>query len=213
MKAKDAHNSLTDYAGDDLYQPACQLYRDETNNRIELRARGKKPSIGVVEGIVMEMKDWFRKVAEGLDWEDPEVPEHTMKWESSATYVRYKLVDPVVEDYGKRSRLEVVKGTPLSLLEALTPDALDAVGGMMIAKAQEDVRRYTEELEKKREEAAQRLGKRVCPHGYKERFCKHQETYSISTELLPTDIDELVFVCTTDKCIKETDNGGIHSSG
>lgn len=201
MKVKDAHNLLIQYEGDELYQRACRLYREESDNRITLRAHNEQPSIGVVESVVTEMKDWFRKAVEDITWEDPELPGNVIKWESSAVYVKYKVVDPEIDAYRKRTRLEMLKGSDLPLLDALTPDALNAVTGMMLAHMQDDFRKWGE-LDKKRKEFAERLGKPICPYGVEERFCPHQKTYSM-VEPLPTSVDDVVFVCTIDKCIKE----------
>lgn len=201
MKVKDAHNYLARYTGNDLYQQACRLYREESNSRIVLRAHGAKPPIGTVQSVVEEMKGWFRKVAKGLAWGSPKVPEDIIGWESSAIYVRYNIVDPQVENYRKRTRLETLRGSKLPLLEAMRPGDLDALSGMMIAQIQRDAREYLE-LEKKREELAKQLGMPICPYGVKERFCSRQKTYSV-VQPFPTSVDDLVFVCTVDKCIKE----------
>lgn len=202
MKMKEAHTHLTQYSGNELYQQACRLYREESDSRIALRAHGKIPTKGVVESVVVEMKSWFGRMAEGLAWEDSKVPEDIIKWETSATYVRYNMVDPKIEDYRKRTRLEVLKGTSLPLLEAMRPGDLDALSGMMLAQIQRDAHKYLE-LKEKREGFAKQLGKPTCPYEVEERYCPHQESYSM-VQPLPTSVNDLVFVCTVDKCVKET---------
>lgn len=206
MKAKQAHELLSEHTEKELYQAACVLYRKETDDRIALRSHGKTPTRGVVESVVEEMKGWFEKVAEGLTWENPQTPKDIIKWESSAVYVRYKVIDPEIMSYGRRTRLEVLRGSRLPLLEALTPDALDAVSGMMVAKAQQDVRDYLD-LEQKKKEFAQQKGKPICPYGAEERFCPHQETYSMAAGL-PRCVEDCVFICTIDKCIKKEESDG-----
>lgn len=201
MKAKDAHDLLAQYEGNMLYQQAVKIYTEETDDRIKLRAHGTQPSRGVVESVVTEMKDWFRKAAEGLTFEEPGTPENIIKWESSTTYVRHKVVDPEIEAYRKRTRLEMLRGSRQPLWKALTSDALDAVSGMMVASIQDSFRKFGE-LENKRKEFAENLGKTVCPFGAEERSCPHQKTYSMAG-VTPTSMDDVVFVCTTDKCVKE----------
>ena len=56
MKAKEAQSRLSNYSGNDLYQEARKLYREETDSRIHARSYGKSPSRNVVEGVVSEMK-------------------------------------------------------------------------------------------------------------------------------------------------------------
>jgi len=202
VKMKEAHSLLAQYNSEELYHQACQLYREESDGRIALRAHSKEPTGGIVQSVVDEMKDWFRKVAVGLAWEDSEVPENIIGWESSAIYVKYRMVDAQIEDYRKRTRLEVLRGTPLPLLEAMKPGDLDALSGMILAQIRQDACRYLE-LEEKRKRFAEKLGKPICPYGVEERFCPRQESYSMA-EGLPTSVNDLVFVCTVDKCIKES---------
>ncbi|GAI30649.1 unnamed protein product, partial [marine sediment metagenome] len=63
-------------------------------------------------------------------------------WESSAIYVRYNIVDPQIENYRKRTRLETLKGSKLPLLEAMRPGDLDALSGMMLAQIHRNAREY-----------------------------------------------------------------------
>ena len=205
MKAKEAHKSLEVYAGDDLYLPACRLYQTEVSDTIELRSHGKNPTVGVVEGAIKQTNDWFKKVAEGLSWEDSELPGNIIKWEASRVWVKYGIEDPEITRYRHRARYESMRGTPLPLLKAMGPDTLDAVGGMMLANIQKDLRKL-DELHDKRGKFADTYGVRLCVFGPKERFCEHQKTYSI-VEGLPTSTEDLAFICTVDECIKDKEAG------
>lgn len=102
--------------------------------------------------------------------------------------------------------MAILKGSPVPLLDALTPDDLDAAAGIMIAKATAGVKAYVAQQESAGKKLAERLGKRICPYGVSESHCEHQETYSV-VKGLPTSTDQLIFVCSVDKCIKEAGNG------
>lgn len=204
MKVKEARGLLEEYSGDSLYQAACELYQEEVDNVINLRSHGKKPTVGVVKSAIKQMKEWFGKVAEGLSWENPEVPSNIVKWETSRVWVKYKMIDPEISKYRDRTRHEVMKGSKLPLLEALTSESLDAISGMMVARVQEDVRKWGE-VEGKRKKFAEQYGLRLCPFTTEERLCEHQKTYSM-VEGLPVNTTELVFICSIDKCVKE---GGV----
>ena len=156
MKVQEARNRVSNYAGEELYREACRLYQEETDSRIQLRSHAKPPSRGVIESVVAEMKPWMRQVGKDLHWSDYETLERIIEWETGRTWVRYKMTDPRVEEYGKRARLEISKGTPLPLLKALTPERLDAVSSMMLAQMQKEAEEYFAEHEGELEEEARK---------------------------------------------------------
>lgn len=197
MKVKEAKELLKDYSGEELYQKGRALFREEVNNLITLRSGSEKPTKGVIDSAITQVEDWFIKVAIGLPWPKPKTAKNIISWESGRIWIEYGFVDPKIEEYGKRARLEMWKGTPLPLLEALTPGALDAISSMMMGKLQ-----VAAELYSKREEFAKGMGKKVCSYGVEERFCKYQETYSMATGI-PSYIEDCVFICSIDKCYKE----------
>lgn len=198
MKVGEGKELLQGYSGELLYSMGKELFRSETKNLITLRSHGKEPSRGVIESALFQVKDWFLKVAEGLPWPGDGTAKNIISWESGRIWVEYGFLDPKIEGYRKRARLEMLKGTPFPLLEALTPEALDSISSMMFANIQVSIN-----LHDKREEFAKKMGKKVCPLGEKERFCKYQSTYSL-VEGIPMNIGELVFICNIDnECIKE----------
>lgn len=197
MKVKEAKELLKDYSGEELYQKGRALFREEVNNLITLRSGSEKPTKGVIDSAITQVEDWFIKVAIGLPWSKSEIPKNIISWESGRIWVEYGFIDPKIEEYRKRARLEMWKGTPSPLLEALTPGALDAISSMMMGQLQVEAG-----LCSKREEFAKGMGKKVCPFNEKERFCKYQETYSMATGI-PSHIEDCVFICSIDKCYKE----------
>lgn len=197
MKVKDARKLLEGYSGEVLYRQGCKLFREELNNLITLRSHGKEPSRGIIESAISQTKEWFIKVAEGFPWSESSSIKNIIQWETSDVWVRYKMVDPVVEDYRKRARLEMFRGSPLPLSTALTGEALDALSGMVISQLKVGVTLYS-----KREEFAKGMGKRVCPYLEKERFCPNQKTYSMANGI-PMSVEDCAFICTIDRCIKE----------
>ena len=198
MKVKDARKLLEGYSDEKLYQQGRKLFREEVGNIITLRSHGSKPSRGVIESAISQAKEWFIKVAEGFSWSESGSVKNIIQWETSDIWVSYKMIDPVVDDYRKRARLEMLRGSPLPLFTALTEETLNAVSGMVLSSLKVDATQYL-----KREEFAKGMGKKVCPYGEKERFCKHQFTYLMAAETLPSNIAEFAFVCSIDKCIKE----------
>lgn len=206
MKAKEAREIIGGYAGNDLFQEACKLFQQEIDSVVELRAHGKTPSRGIVESAVKQVAEWFRTVAEGLQWSEPDLPERIISWETGKVWVKFKMIDPVVDDYRKRARLEMLKGTRFPLFAALNKERLDALSSMSLARMQESAKRYLE-LEDKRRKFAEQLGKQVCPYNTEERLCKHQETYLMTSHIFSVSAaDDLVFVCTAKKCIKEKES-------
>lgn len=203
MKAKEAQRILEPYQGNDLYQHACELFQREAESLIKLRAHGRVPTDGVVISAVKQTKDWFEKAIRGLSWDDPQTPIDIIKREASAVYVNNGVLDPEIEAYRRRTRHEMLRGSPFPLFEALTPKALDAMTGMMVARIQRDFRKLGE-LYDKRKAMAGKLGKQLCPYNEKERHCPYQETYTIINGL-PRTLDDLVFVCKLDKCIKNSE--------
>ncbi len=197
MKVKEARGLLEGYSEEGLYQQARKLFREEIDNLITLRSHGKTPSRGVIESSINQVKDWFLKVSEGLDWPRVNMPKDIISWESGDVWVEYGILDPKVDDYRKRTRLEMLKGTPMPAFEALTPESLNAMSSMMLGQIKASATLYL-----KMEEFAKGMGKRACLFGAEERHCPHQETYSM-IEGIPTNTSDLVFVCTTDKCIKD----------
>lgn len=197
MKVVEGKKLLEGYSGEELYKQGCKLFRGEVDSLIALRSSGSKPTKGVVESAIIQVKDWFIKVANGLPWPESGTPENIISWETGRIWVEYGFLDPKIEHYRKRANLEMWKGTPVPLLEALTPEALDAIGSMMLGSMQVAASRYL-----KREEFAKKMGKRLCPYNEKERFCKYQSTYSM-VEGIPTCVEDCVFICSIDKCYKE----------
>ena len=148
MKVQEARNRVSNYAGNELYREACRLYQEETDSRIQLRSHGKPPSRGVIESVVAEMKPWMRQVGKDLHWSDDGILERIIEWETGSTWVRYNMLDPRVEVYGKRARLEMLKGTPYPLASVLTRESLDAISSMTLARMQEEARKYLADKEK-----------------------------------------------------------------
>lgn len=197
MKVKEGRKLLEGYSGEELYQQGCKLFHSEVDNLVALRSRGSKPTKGVIESAIIQVKDWFIKVANGLPWSESGIPENIISWESGRIWVKYGIVNPEVERYRDRARGEIMRGTSLPILEALTPEALDTISSMMLAQLQASA-----SLGLKREEFAKRMGERLCPYNEKERFCQYQLTYSM-VEAIPLHIEDCAFVCTIDKCYKE----------
>lgn len=201
MKAKEAHKLLEGYGGNDLFQEASKLYRLEVDSVITTRSHGKQPSSNLIDGAIKQVNDWFKKVAKGLPWDKPELPESIIEWERGKVWVKYGMVDPVLLDWGKRTQMAILKGKPLPILEAMKPGDLEAASSIAMARIQESLKIY-EELEERKRIFATQMGKKLCPYGVEERFCPHSSTFSL-TGGIPTSIEDLVFVCTIDKCIKE----------
>jgi len=146
MKVKEARNRLSDYSGDDLWSQARTLYRGEMDSIIRQRSYGKPPSRGTVEGVVNEMKRWMYQVGEGLDWRTETALNSLIESEVADTWVRYDILDPRVDDYAKHVRLEMLKGTPLPGLHAMTRERLDALSHRAIAMIARDARQLSEKL-------------------------------------------------------------------
>jgi hypothetical protein len=138
------------YKGNELYSEASKLYQEETDHRIKLKSYGKPPSREVIENVVNEMEPWMRTVGLGLPWNDDESLKQIIELGTGSTWVRYKMIDPRVEDYRKRARLEMLKGTPLPLAEALTPEAMNAVASMWIAQMQQGAKDYLDKMKKEK---------------------------------------------------------------
>ena len=149
MKVIEAKERLSNYNGNELYSQARQLYEQETDSRISLRSHGKPVSRGVIESVVTEMKPWMERVGAGLSWNDNEILYKMIEWETGATWVRYGMTDPRVEQYAKFTRLEILRGTPYPALSALNPESLDAMSSMMLAQLTKESRQLFGEDEKK----------------------------------------------------------------
>ena len=187
MKVKEAKKLLEGCSGEELYQQGCLIFREEVNNLITLRSHGGKPTRGVVNSAINQVEDWFIKVADGLPWQESGIPKNIISWETGRLYAEYGFVNPEIERYRDRVRKEVLRGTPLPLLEALTPGALDAIGSLMIGQLKVEATLYL-----KKEEFLERTGRKACPYNEKERFCKYQSTY-LMVEGLPSGLSEVVF--------------------
>lgn len=198
MRVKDARKLLEGYSSEELYREGCKVFRKEVYSLITLRSHGKKPTVGVIESVINQSKDWFIKVAEGFPWSESGTPKNIMNWESGQIWAEYDLIDPEIEKYQSRAKAAVITGKRFPLLEALTPEALYTIGSMILTNLQISVQLYA-----KREKFAKEMGKRVCPYNEKERFCEHQETY-VMVKDIPGCIEDCVFVCNIDKCIKDT---------
>ena len=61
--------------------------------------------------------------------------------ETGETWVRYEMMDPVLEEWGKRVRFEVFKGTPYPILGTLTQERLDAATSYMMGRLRQAVGR------------------------------------------------------------------------
>jgi len=203
MKAQEAHKLLEGYTGNDLFQEACKLYRQEVDNLISVRSHGKLPTSGLIDGAIEQVNDWFKKVAKGLSWDNPDLPGKIIEWERGDVWVKYNIIDPILLKWRKGTQREILKRTPLPILAAMEPGFLEAASSMMMANIRKDIKEY-EELEKRKELFAAKMGRKVCPFGVDKRFCEHQETYSLAGDI-PTSIDQLVFVCKVDKCIEGGD--------
>lgn len=206
MKAKDAHNMLKGYGGDDLYKKASELYALEIDQLVHIRSHRKEPTAGVVESSIKQVTDWFRKVSEGLAWSSDGIPKNIIEWENGEAFIRYNVMNPKLKEWGKRTRSEVMKGSPFPMLEAMKPGDLEAAGSMMMAMVRRDVKRWGE-VHDRREQFAEQYGLRLCSFGAEERHCEHQTTYVLDKGELPTSTDDLVFVCDVDKCVKEENDG------
>ena len=149
MKFKEARNRLSNYSGNELYAQARQLYEEETDSRISLRSHGNPASRGVIESVVSEMKPWMERVGTGLPWNNDEILYKMIEWETGATWVRYGMTDPRVEQYAKRTRLEMLRGTPYPAATTLTSEALNALSSMALAKITQEAKKLLGEDEKK----------------------------------------------------------------
>lgn len=197
MKAKDAYKLLERYSGNDLFQEASKLFQSEVDSLIVLRSHGKPPTINLIDGSIKQVNDWFRKVANGLQWSEPELIDKIIEWGRGKIWVRYKMIDPKLLEWRERTQKEIHKGTPLPILAGF----LEAASSMMLARIQEEAKQYLE-VDEKRRTFATEIGKKLCPYGIEERLCKHSSTYSLVGEI-PTSINDLVFICSIEKCIKE----------
>lgn len=169
MKVKEGRKLLESYSGEDLYRQGCKLFRSEVNSLIALRSHGKKPTEGVIVSAINQVKYWFYKVAAGFPWPGVGTPKDIINWETGNIWAEYGIINPEIVKYRNRVRREIIKGTTLPLLETLTPKALEAMSSMFISQLQVGTKLYL-----KREEFVKKTGKRLCPYGEKERFCKHQ---------------------------------------
>ncbi len=70
MKVNEAIEFLCNQpepTGENVFTPLRKLYRDETINRIKLRAHDSRTvSVSMSEGVLAEMDDWIVKVALGV---------------------------------------------------------------------------------------------------------------------------------------------------
>ena len=150
MKVKEAREILDPgvVSGESLYQRASKLFVEEVEARIKLRSHGRPATQGVIQSVLDEMKDWFGKVADGLPFSEPGTPEDIIKWEEGRVWVRHTLIDPKIEAWGKRTRLEMLRGARFPMWNAMTVESLDAATSMMLAKMQRDLGAVVGEPEK-----------------------------------------------------------------
>ena len=148
MKVKEARDRLSNYSGEELHREAHTLYGQETDDRINLRSHGQTPSRVVVESVVNEMRPWMEKVGDGLPWSYDRSLSQIIEFETGATWVRYKITDPRIEAYVKRTRFNVLSGTPIPAYTAITPESLDALSSMSLARITEEARTLKEQMEK-----------------------------------------------------------------
>ncbi len=147
MKLNEGRQRLSAYSGNDLYQQAHQLYREEADSRISARSYGKPPTRNTIEGVVKEMNPWMEKVGHGLRWSDDEILGKLIERETGDTWVRYRIMDPRLEDFRKRARLNMLRGTPFPIAEALTNEALDAGASYILARMVNEAREVFQQME------------------------------------------------------------------
>lgn len=145
MKVVEAKSILSEYRGDELYKQASELYTQETNARIELRAHGKTPTRGLVESVVKEMDGWIRQVADGLAWSDYGSVDLLLQFERPNVWIKYNIEDPEIDAMRKRYRLETLKGNPHALIDSTTEKGLDAMVGWGLANLRESLKDVPEE--------------------------------------------------------------------
>lgn len=196
MKVKDARTHLEGLSGDILYQQARKLFEEETEIRIRQRTHeGRiRPTQGLVQSVVEEMGSWFLSIAKDLSWTKPDIPEKIIEWGTGQIWIRYKLLDPRIKRYKERVQRAKMRGSPNPLLETLTSDALNAVSSMMLAQIVQAAQTALDRMQA-REEAAKKMGLKVCLHEADARFCPHQKDYVLD-EVLPTNVDQIAFLCT-----------------
>ena len=148
MKVKEARNRLSDYRGDELWQEARDLYRQEIDFRIQARSYGKPPSRGTIEGVLKEMRQWMRQAGKGLYWGMDSTLNLLIESEVADTWVRYEIIDPRVDDYAKRVRFQMLRGSPLPGLQAMTTEHLNALSHMAMAQISREVQQLSEKYEK-----------------------------------------------------------------
>jgi len=203
MKVKDARKVLEGLSGEELYRKAREMYEFEIDQLIYIRSHGTKitvEDVGLIESVVKQVADWFRKVYPGLAWENEKTPLNIIAWESGEAYVRNNVLDPKLKKWGERTRRGAQRGVLLPAIEAMTPGDLEAASGMMMASVRRDVMCWSE-INKKRKAFVEKYGLKECPYGAEERFCKHQKTYVMDKDkVLPTSTDDLVFVCAVEEC-------------
>ncbi len=147
MKVEEARNILSSYSGNDLWVESQRLYREEIDNRISLRSYGKPPSRGVIESVVNEMRPWMRKVCLRLSWSDDNLLKILIEQGIADTWIKYDMIDPRVDDYRKRVRLGMLRGTPYPLAATMTSQDLDAITSMMLARLRNSFRALGEKGE------------------------------------------------------------------
>ena len=202
MKAKEAHKILEPFSGDELYKEARVLYNAEADRLIEMRCHGIT-SARAIEGIVDQVSDWFRKVAEGLNWETEDTVESIITYERGDFFLKNKVMDPKLAEWGARTRANMARGDPFAMLEAMKPGDLDAVTSLMMANLTRSLK-LGEELDKARKDYAEKYGKTQCEFGVDARDCSFQETFVLDPNKLPTNTSGLIFVCNSRKeCERE----------
>lgn len=186
MKVKEAIVHLMGIEEKDLYKSMVQLYRDESEARIKLRAHDAKPTQGLVDSIMSEMEHWITQVARGVGLEDETLK--TLLGERGVLYAKYRMIDPVAAKQLLKMRHAYQRGQ--APIEVLTTEGLEAIGNMMVGQMVQSAREATEKMYPDRP---------LCPHGVKARFCEKQESFSRE---IPQSVEDVQFYCKIDpeKC-------------
>jgi hypothetical protein len=195
VKAKEAHQLLSQYSGEELYQKARELMEKETSALLELRiGKGKEPTPQAVDSVCKQIADWFKKVYPGLAWSNKELPEEMISWNRGRVFATCNLVDPILSRWSKRTRKEVAKGTPLPILAAMKAGDLKAAGSFMLGQIQLQAQQWSE-LHEKRKAFLAKMGKKQCIFTAKARSCPYQKSYAMVYPL-PTSTADIAFACT-----------------
>lgn len=205
MKVNEARQILTPLHGNDLYQKARELYSQEADQLILLRCHSN-PTAQAIDGVLSQVSDWLRKVTTELNWGGEDYTEKIIVWERGELFLKHNIMDPKLYELGKRTRLNIVRGTRFPMLEAMQPGDLEAASSFMMAQLRQSAIMASKVIDA-RKEYATKLGKKECWFLTDARDCPHQETFVMNPEKLPgkipTNVEQLVFVCNVEKCIRD----------